>query len=57
MNLQHGSFRAVGSGWIFFFLFIVCGGPEAPIVYIVLCRPSEDSLQGSAIPDGSLSKD
>jgi hypothetical protein len=25
--------------------------------YILLCRPSEDSLQGSDIPDGSQSKD
>jgi hypothetical protein len=25
--------------------------------YILLCRPSEDSLQGSAIPDDSPSKD
>ncbi len=26
-------------------------------VFILLCRPSEDSLQWSTIPDGSLSKD
>jgi hypothetical protein len=41
----------------FFFSFIVFGGTEVPIVYIFLCRPSEDSLQQSAIPDGSPSQD
>ncbi len=40
-----------------FFSLIVSSGTEVPIVYILLCRPSEDSLQGSAIPDGSPSKD
>jgi hypothetical protein len=42
---------------IIFFPFIVFDGTEGPIVYILLCRPSEDSLQRSAIPDGSPSKD
>jgi hypothetical protein len=41
----------------FFFSLIVIGGTEVPIVYIFLCRPSEDSLQRSAIPDGSPSQD
>jgi hypothetical protein len=36
-----------------FFSFIVFGGTEVPIIYIILCRPSEDSLQGNAIADGS----
>ncbi len=36
---------------------MVFGGTEVPIVSILLYRPSEDSLQGSAIPDGSPSKD
>ncbi len=41
-----------------FFTFIVFGGSEVPIVfYTLLCCPSEESLQGSAIPDGSPSKD
>ncbi len=40
-----------------FFSLIVFGGTEIPIVYILLCRPSEDSLQRSIIPDGSPSKD
>jgi hypothetical protein len=40
-----------------FFSFIVFGGTEVPIVYIFLCHPSEDSLQQSAIPDGSPSQD
>ncbi len=40
-----------------FFSLDVFGGKEVPTVYILLCRPSEDSLQQSAIPDGSLSKD
>jgi hypothetical protein len=40
-----------------FFSWIVFGGTEVPIVYILLYRPSEDSPQGSAIPDGSPSKD
>jgi hypothetical protein len=40
-----------------FFSLIVFGGTEVPIVYIFLCRPSEDSLQWSAIPDGSPSWD
>jgi hypothetical protein len=40
-----------------FFPLIVFGGSEVPIVYILLCHPPEDSLQGSAIPDGSPSKD
>jgi hypothetical protein len=37
-----------------FFSFMVFGVTEVPIVYIFLCRPSEDSLQ---IPDGSPSQD
>ncbi len=41
----------------FFFSLIVFGGTEIPIVYSLLCRPSEDSLQRSTIPDGSPSKD
>jgi hypothetical protein len=40
-----------------FFSLIVFGGTEVPVVNILLCRPLEDSLQGSAIPDGSPSKD
>jgi hypothetical protein len=36
---------------------IVFGGPEAPFLFILLCHPSEDSLQWSTIPDGSPSKD
>jgi hypothetical protein len=36
---------------------MVFGGTEVPVVYILLCRPSEDTLQGRAIPDGSPSKD
>jgi hypothetical protein len=40
-----------------FFSLIVFGGTEVPIVYILLCRPSENSLQGSAILDGSPSQD
>jgi hypothetical protein len=40
-----------------FFSLIVFGGIEEPIVYILLCHPSEDSLQESAIPDGSPSQD
>jgi hypothetical protein len=40
-----------------FFSLIVFSGTEVPIVYILLCRPSEDSLQGNAIQDGSRSKD
>jgi hypothetical protein len=44
-----------------YFLFLNCfSGTKVPIVYILLCRPSEDSLQGNAIldiPDGSPSKD
>jgi hypothetical protein len=39
------------------FSLIVFGRTEAPIVNILLCHPSEDSLQGSAIPDGSPSKE
>ncbi len=42
---------------IFFFSLIVFGGTEVPVVNILLCHPSEDSLQGSAIPDGCPSKD
>jgi hypothetical protein len=42
---------------IYFFSLIVFDGTEVPIVYIFLCRPSEDSLQQSAIPDGSPSQD
>ncbi len=42
---------------ILFFSLIVFGGTEVPIVYILLCCPSEDSLQQSAFPDGSPSKD
>jgi hypothetical protein len=42
---------------IFFFSLIVFGGTKVPIVFILLCRRSEDSLQGSAMPDGSPSKD
>jgi hypothetical protein len=40
---------------MFFFLFVF-NGTEVLVVYI-LHRPSEDSQQGSPIPDGSLSKD
>ncbi len=40
-----------------FFSLIVFAGTQGPIVNILLCRRSEDSLQGSAIPDGSPSKD
>jgi hypothetical protein len=40
-----------------FFFLIDFGGTEAPIVYIFLYRPSEDSQQQSAIPDGSPSQD
>jgi hypothetical protein len=40
-----------------FFSLIIFGGTEVPIVYIFLCSPSEDSLQQSAIPDGSPSQD
>ncbi len=36
---------------------IVFDGTEGPFVCILLCRPSEDSLHRSAIPDGSPSKD
>jgi hypothetical protein len=43
--------RVTVRGLIFF------GGTEVPIVYTFLCRPSEDSLQRSAVPDGSLSQD
>jgi hypothetical protein len=39
-----------------FFLFVF-GGTEVAIVYILLYRPSEDSLQQSAIPEGSPSRD
>jgi hypothetical protein len=41
------------------FFFLNCfWWTEVPIVFhIFLCRPSEDSLQQSAIPDGSQSKD
>jgi hypothetical protein len=31
--------------WRNFFSLIVFGGTEVPIIYIFLCRPSEDSLQ------------
>jgi hypothetical protein len=41
----------------FIFSLIVFGGTEVPIVYFLLCRPSEDSLQQSAIRDSSPSKD
>ncbi len=37
------------SGLKFFFPLFVFGGTEVPIVYILLCHPSENSLQGSAI--------
>ncbi len=40
-----------------FFSLSVFDGTKVLIVYIFLCRPSEDSLQWSAIPDGSPSKD
>jgi hypothetical protein len=40
-----------------FFPELFFGGITVPIVYIHLCRPSEDSLQQSAIPDGSPSQD
>jgi hypothetical protein len=40
-----------------FFSLIVFGGTEVPNVNILLCRPSEDSLQQSAIRDDSPSKD
>jgi hypothetical protein len=40
-----------------FFSLNVFAGTEVPIVFILLCCPSEDSPQGSAIPDGSPSKD
>ncbi len=43
--------------FLYFLLLIVFGGPEALFVYILLCRPSEDSLEWSTIPDGSASKD
>jgi hypothetical protein len=43
--------------FFFFFSLIVFGGTEVPIVYILVCRLSENSQQGSAIPDGSPSKD
>jgi hypothetical protein len=33
------------------------GGTEVPIVYILLCRPAEDSLQRCAIPDSSPPQD
>ncbi len=48
--------ETVFNGVNFFFL-IVFAGKEVPIVYIFLCRPSEDSLQESAIPDASPSMD
>ncbi len=40
-----------------FFSLIVFGGTEVHIIYILLCSPSEDSLQESVVPDGSPSKD
>ncbi len=40
-----------------FFSFIVFGGTEVPIVYILLCHPSEDSLQWITILDGTPSLD
>jgi hypothetical protein len=40
-----------------FFSSIVFGGTEDPIFLYSPLPPSEDSLQGSAIPDGSPSKD
>jgi hypothetical protein len=40
-----------------FFFSIVLGGKCAFFVYILLCRPSEDSLQLSTISDGSQSED
>ncbi len=40
-----------------FFFLIVFNGTKVLIVYILLCRPSEDSLLLSAIPVGSPSKD
>ncbi len=45
------------SSYGIFFFFNFFGGTEVPIVHILLCRHSEDSLQGSAFPDGSPSKD
>jgi hypothetical protein len=41
---------------IIIFSLNVFGGTEVPIVYILLCHPSEDSLQQSATSDGSPSK-
>jgi hypothetical protein len=42
---------------IFFFLNCFLVEQKSLLFYILLCRPSEDSLQGSAIPDGSPSKE
>ncbi len=46
------------SDWKSFFSLIVFSGPGTLFfVSILLCRPSEDSLLWSTIPDGSSSKD
>ncbi len=63
MSIQHGHENAAWTCCMpmsmlnVLFSLNVFGGREVPIVHILLCRPSEDSLQGSAIPDGSPSKD
>jgi hypothetical protein len=54
LSTLYRNFKAL---YTFFFSLFVFGGTEVPIVYIFLCRPSEDSLQQSAIPDGSPSQD
>jgi hypothetical protein len=40
-----------------FIFLIVFGGTEVPTVYILLCHPSEVSLQQSVIPDDRPTKD
>jgi hypothetical protein len=55
MNLVSAVCRPVGHK--IFCSLIVFGETEVPIVYILLCRPTDDSLQQSAIPDGRPSKD
>jgi hypothetical protein len=52
--LKHGVAAHPASSSPNFFSLIVFGGTEVPIVYILLCHPSEDSIQQSSVVDLDL---
>jgi hypothetical protein len=57
MTIADDAIMTIADDAIVIFSLTIFDGPEVLIVYILLCRPSGDSLQRSAIREGSPSQD